>query len=352
MRVLLVALPALAAVGCAPPGEPKERVLLQYLESARYHGQVRRAWPEGQRYLDQVLKHAVKLWGKLDAGANALALPALWLESDARWQEPAALDAEIKHLKGLLEELYPPQDDKAAAKPEEVGPRSVDELIAAIDAALHHVPEDLALPDESATRSFVQRAWESLEQDGRPALEARAHALVDGFRARIEFVERVAANAAQFDASRPGLALTDAAKEEELRTVYAALRATAAEREDATIAHAAQRLPQLADILHGINKRSERGRYLLLRNEQEYLQDELKAIPKAWRAQLRMAQQRLKELGSGASSSRLRQEQQALVDELTRLRDEADLRIKAILDPTKTAEHTASAHDGESAGNE
>lgn len=93
--LLLVATTA----GCAP--EPSEQAVLSYLSNARVHGEVQRAWPAGQEYVDKVLKIDAELQKELAPLGAVASAESLWPKDDPRWRDQEEVEAHVKELTEL-----------------------------------------------------------------------------------------------------------------------------------------------------------------------------------------------------------------------------------------------------------
>jgi hypothetical protein len=90
LGVLLVVGALITTVGCGQREPDPDEVIL-YIKNARVGGKVRRQWPEGQQYLDTVMRADAR-YRRAVTGLLDLRTPAgLWITDDARWRDPDAV---------------------------------------------------------------------------------------------------------------------------------------------------------------------------------------------------------------------------------------------------------------------
>ena len=347
----LAALLATCTVGCSPP-PPSEEALLYYLENASYGGKVRRAWPAGQQYLDNIMKPCVVFWDKEEGLRELASVESLWPKSDPRWQDKAAIDEHVEELEKLLKTIEggdQPATAESAEEPteaERLQRLTPAELIEEIGAAINDLPADLEFPGDASRRDFIHRAWIALLR-GHDAAGERVAALEAQVRTRLALYRSAASEADDFDSERGGLARRDDAREAELVAQYDAFCQTLADKRDAFVEYADERLVMLAHYIRDVDKREDRFDYELYDNESNYLRDRLNAMLKARRAQADGAASALaeleKELRRAAKDERPQLEvsikaQGAFVEELRTVRDAVQARVKEVL---KRAEEVA-----------
>lgn len=258
-------LASLMAGGCAPP-PPSEDAILYYVRNARVRGPVRRAWPAGQAYLDVLMKRAAVLRDHL-APLQALMNPeSLWLASDPRWQERAALEAKAKELEKLLLPGGEPQEARSKA-------------VADLRQAVAVVPDGLGLDDAARKEGFVAKVWMALGMDDPPVaiqvaeLEAAAQQRVALYRAVLSAADDV-------DATQPGLRFKDSGRQAAVLAQYDAIQQRLIAEREQSWARAEETMIAAASALRTINKRERRWDYELLNNQKQYFGDELEAAAK------------------------------------------------------------------------
>jgi hypothetical protein len=101
LGVLLVIGALFTTVGCGQR-EPEPDDLILYIKNARVGGKVRRQWPEGQQYLDAVMR-ADSVYRQAVTGLLELRTPAgLWETGDARWRDQDAVTQALDARNQLL----------------------------------------------------------------------------------------------------------------------------------------------------------------------------------------------------------------------------------------------------------
>ena len=349
----LATLLATGTVGCTPP-PASEQALLSYMENASYGGQVRRAWPAGQAYLDGVMKCYVVFRDKRESLRQMARAESLWLKSDPRWQDKAAVDEHIKELEKLLKTISEgdqPTTAEAAEEPteaERLKSLTPAQLIAKIDEAIRDLPADLEFPGEASRKDFIHRAWIAL-LGGRDNAGDEIATLEDLIKTRLALYRSAADNADGFDPERGGLALSDEARQAELAAQYDAFRQTLSDSQDAFMKDAEERLVMLAHYIRDIDKREERFDYELYDNERKHLRDKLNSMLKACRVQADSAEKELtrleEECERAAQDQRHQLErklksQKTFVEELRTVRDAVQSRVREAL---KRAEEVAAS---------
>jgi hypothetical protein len=301
MPILVGALSLLA--GCRPnlPADPD--AVLYYFRYARVQGEVRRVWPEGQQYVDTVLK-ADAVVQKSCAPLWAWQWPeSLWPREDPRWQDPNEIAAQLTKL-----------DELTAAKTKR------DEALTKLQDALEQLPPTLAQATGGVT-AFVPQASAALAVDGVGLgrdvrdTEARLTATVAQHLAVYRAAQSAtsqpqAAPAAPFDAAYEALA-------EHLRDNRAQFLSYAAERLAAT------RTAQ-ADI------RAERYRVY----GRVFIRKQLEAQSKAIAALVERQQDaiaKLEKQGPGGGAAARLTFLREYVQKLTAARQDLDKRVAEIL---------------------
>ena len=272
----LCVVPAFLVFGCSPP-PPSEEAVLYYLRGARIHGGVRRAWPEGQAYVDRVLKADAKLQKELGLLREVVTPLSVWDRGDPRWQDKAAVTAQVAELTGL-------QQEHGVLRAQ-----ALQELADAINK----VPKDLPLKPPGNTATFIEAAWKALAIDEVPLREyvSRLESLV---AMRLAPYQAVLAAADQWDASRTGLKFKDAARQAQVDAQFAAFQKAVAGRQPAFIALAERRLAEIADRLKVVSREGARWEYDALGDERNYWRHELEAISKEMLGDVKDAEKALK----------------------------------------------------------
>ena len=295
-RVLGVSGLLLAALlpSCAPP-PPSEEAVLWYFRNVPIHGEVRRIWPEGQAYVDSVLKAHAAVMKSLEPLEEQTTVLSLWPTDDPRWQDAKAVKSHTDELKKLS-----------------VGARHErDVLLQEFKEALQATPDGLGLDTPEKKGAFVEKAWAALSPPGGELLAARA-----ALEARI--AERLQLH--QIMRDTPEFA-------EAHRTLDAEFRAA----REASIALAETRMSEIDRRLENLDKRGERDEYGTLFWEHRYHRKILENIPKAVYAAREAAEQELAEL----------QEQVPPTDAEARAKHEAQIAFLEAQIERLTTDHTA-----------
>jgi len=132
----------LASAGCRPKLPVDPDGILYYLRNARVQGEVRRLWPEGQRYVDSVLRADAQLMKELNALLTWQRPDNLWPPDDPRWQDTAALSKTLETLRELVA--------KSASRQ-----ARLENLKSRVSA----VPPDLPAERQAG---FVEEVWQAL----------------------------------------------------------------------------------------------------------------------------------------------------------------------------------------------
>ncbi|MCH7812690.1 MAG: hypothetical protein IID40_01590 [Planctomycetes bacterium] len=243
--------------GCTPSGQPDENELLFYFRAVPIQGHVRRVWPDGQNYVDQVLKANAALRGEIDKLDEYAAVDSLWLTQDPRWRDQDQL---LSRLDALNEAIDGRRPTRLRLH------RELGEAIAAIPDALNTDPS-----------AFAAAVFDALD------LPASADELAPYERAAAghrELCEAVRAAAAGFDSAGAGLKFADAARQQRIDQLHGALSGLLESDRDAFIAQAAQDLTRTLQRLGTVDNRERRHEYQYLTDRKKYLRKVLGAIPK------------------------------------------------------------------------
>ena len=372
-----------AASGCRPQLEPDEDAILYYFRNARVDGEVRRAWPEGQRYVDTVLAADAALWIEIagqeespepeenadkeenaDQGENAeqeenaeddesadqdkiIGLEgfadrySLWHRDDPRWRDADAVKERIDLLHSLLGGGDPyslwnsddPRWHDADAIRERIEllqkllgekrgrrMRLLDELTAAVDK----------VPTGFGGADATERCWQALSMEGmhrglgvQEAIGALED-LGDAHRALLLAVEAVGDG---FDPQGVGLAVADGERQIEIDSLYADLDARLQRRLDAFFDYAE------AELLAAQVRSEERREREHLSARRAYLRKRLEAIPKA----LQIRAEKLAKEGDKNTTPAQKEFLIKQIDELDVARGTLKQRVEAILQRAKDA---------------
>jgi hypothetical protein len=264
--------------------QPDGEALLRFVKNARLNGKLRVVWPDGMRYLEQVMQADAQLRRQLLAAAGPVnAAVMLWPKDDPRWRDVDALRPAPE----------PTTDDDPAAAPAAPFQNAYDELAAAVGA----LPAGLA-PADARSTAFSERVWEALAVDGLPLREYvdRLAAIADR-RARLH--NRIAKCQDSFDPEAAGLTFGDPECQRKTDALYDELaRALAAHRE-AFYQYARDHMAEVQRRIDQVDKQREREEYLLLDNTREYFKNTLDGWLKEYKNRTREIEQALENHASG-----------------------------------------------------
>jgi hypothetical protein len=136
----------LVGAGCRPKLPVDPDGILYYFRNARVQGEVRRVWPEGQHYVDSVLRADAQLMKELNALLAWQRPDSLWLRDDPRWQDTAALGDTLETLRGLVA--------KSASR---------QERLETLRSRISAVPPELPAERQAG---FVEEVWQALALTG------------------------------------------------------------------------------------------------------------------------------------------------------------------------------------------
>ncbi|MHC4090076.1 MAG: hypothetical protein ACYSVY_07325 [Planctomycetota bacterium] len=248
-----------AATACTPQQQPSEEAVLYYMATAQNEGKVRRTWPEGRQYVDQVLKANATLEQELGPIEQFRGVQSLWLPEDPRWRDEKQLADHIEHLYAQLD-----------------GHRAQREiLLRKLGEAIEEVPASLKLaPREEA--AFVEEIWRALGfvREAIPELERFA-------QAHLQLCREVQARADDVDPGKTGLTVRDPAHRATIEGYYEKLRGDLRARRESFVEYAARELDLTNARLGQIeDKRAEKHQYQYLTDHRKNVRDGLEAIPK------------------------------------------------------------------------
>ncbi len=279
--IACAAMPVVAIFGCSPP-PPSEDAVLYYLRNARVRGPVRRAWPEGQAYLDQIMKHDAALRKEVNKLTAVTTVESLWSADDQRWQSKSAIEEQIGDLEKLLD---------SNGEHREACRKDLD----AIGTAVEAVPAGLSLDDPTAKAAFVGRVWEALYVRHVP-LRDHVENVEATVRMRLELYSAVLSAAGDFDSAQAGLKFTDAERQAAVDQQYGAFAQCLRSNRETFIAQAEQDMVAAAQKLQSVDKKRQRVNYELLNNERKYLREELDALARGLAARAEKAQKEVEKL--------------------------------------------------------
>ncbi len=205
-----------AAAGCRPklPADPD--AILYYFRNARVQGEVKRAWPEGQKYVDDVLRADAKLRGELNALLAWQNVDTLWDPADPRWQDPNAVAGQVNELTKLLGE----------------GHTKRQELLDGVRKTIAEVPPSLNLSGDRQA-GFIEQVWQALALPG-PGLDADVRQSLTGFEESPQTHQRllklVQESAAKPDPQAQTLAFEDPARHQQFTQAYGDVQALLQQR--------------------------------------------------------------------------------------------------------------------------
>ncbi len=280
---------ACLTAGCEPQLGHSEEALLSYFRNARVNGGVRRAWPEGQEYLNKVLKADAKLQTEFAALREFEAAHSLWHREDPRWRDAEVLGKRVADLAKLVEA---PEANR-------------EELLQKLEVAVSELPAGLGLTTGGES-AFIERVWDALAMPGTElGMDVRnvLPRLEEPARLHLRLARDVQGAAEDFDAAGKGLAFKDAARQAPIDAQYDALERLLRERREAFLKYAEQELATCRARLKDIDKRAEKLDYEYLTNWETYLRDELEAIPKTLAAMIEKAREELEKLENEAKAS-------------------------------------------------
>lgn len=285
--VLIAIGTAILGGGCGIRPEPSEEAVFYYLRAAQVNGQVRRAWPAGQEYIDRILHLDAQLREEI-ADLERYRVPEeLWLREDPRWRDEEAVAERSEELRRLLEGHRPTRDA----------------VLRELEAAVRKVPPPLA--ESVDPDAFAERVWAALAPQGhalgkpvRPVLTELEECASD----HLELCRSILDCAEFLDPHSTGLAMADEQCRERVETQYAALHtALYAGREDFVL-HAERELRRIRADLEAPDARADKHKHQYLRDLRKYLRDELTALPKDLYEATRSAHRELAEAGAATNS--------------------------------------------------
>jgi hypothetical protein len=192
----------ITTVGCGHREPDPDEVIL-YIKNARVGGGVRQQWPEGQQYLDAVMR-ADSEYRNVVTGLLDLRTPAgLWGTDDARWRDQEAVEQALDALNTQL------TDDAAGARAQ---------ALEALTAAVGEPPSDVD----------PEQVWAALAWDGQDIqqIDILLPALLELARQQVALLELVQEHHDAFDQAeeKTGLAFSDAAAQEAVLAAHATVQ--------------------------------------------------------------------------------------------------------------------------------
>jgi hypothetical protein len=324
------------SAGCRPKLEPDEDAVLSYLRNARVGGEVRRVWPEGQRYIDSLLAVDAKLLkaiGQLEPFGLA---ESLWHRDDPRWRDEKLLAGRIEKLVELLREEKSETKENKDPAHEKKPPGKADraELLAQWSKAIGEAPAGLSDP---ATTARVEEAL-ALEGMYRGMSIREAISTLEAFAgAHLALLQAVAAVGDGFDPDGEGLALAEGTDGAEIDRMYRDLSARLSQRLDAFIQYGEAQLLG-AQRVEG----AERGIREYHGARRAFFRKQLESLAKQYqiREDRLVEKQEDKGLPPAEREFLIRQ-----ADEIKAMRTSIKQRVDAILNPAKAATTAAGERD-------
>jgi hypothetical protein len=202
LGALLVVGALLTTVGCGQR-EPDPDELILYIKNARVGGKVRRQWPEGQQYLDAVMRADARYRRAL-TGLLDLRTPAgLWKADDGKWRDQDAVKRALDARNQLLTDVA--ANERANA-------------LEALTAAVGQPPSDVD----------PQQVWAALAWEGQDIqkIDTLLPALLELAKQHVALFELVQKHQDAFDQAKGkgGLTYSDAAAQEAVLSAHAALQ--------------------------------------------------------------------------------------------------------------------------------
>lgn len=213
-----------AGVGCRPKLPVDPDGILYYFRNARVQGEVRRVWPEGQRYVDSVLRADAQLMKELNALLAWQRPDSLWPRADPRWQDTAALGDTLETLRGLVA--------KSASR---------QERLETLRSRISAVPPELPAERQAG---FVEEVWQALALTGLGLgkdVRAALPELEQGVQEFVALFETAMAEA-RGATSQPTSDATNTHPGPPFEERYPALHARLLSREEEMLRQAEQRL--------------------------------------------------------------------------------------------------------------
>lgn len=317
--ILLVIAAVAVATGCRPQLSPDPDAVLYYFRNARVQGEVKRVWPEGQDYVNAVLKGDGKLQAELNKLTTWRATESLWPSEDPRWNDTKQLAEQVDKLTKLI-------NDGGAKR---------EEALANLEKAIAALPASLKLSPTEA-QDFIGKVWQALALDG-PGLGLDVRQAPAQYtavaQAHLDLCRAVQESAGDFDPSAAGLKFKDATRRESIDKTYAELAAQLQARREQFLQFADQAL--IASRQPTTNPREER--YQVFRRA--YLRKQLEAVPKSIAALIERTEGQLKQAekattrAAPAEVAFLKQR----IKDLSALREELKARTEVILKKAQTA---------------
>ena len=295
------------ANGCRPELSPSEDAVLYYFRNARLlhyrtevaEGQVRRVWPEGQKYVNAVLKADAALQKKLKPLRDLDDPASLWTREDPRWRDAKQVAKQVGTLVMLVEAE---QAERAT-------------LLDKLGKAIEQTPAGLDFATPNAKAGFIAKAWDALALYG---ISLRRGAIIESLEESVgahgRLFRAVQASAGDFDPDQPGLSFKDAGRQQEIDRHYDAVHVCLRAHRERFLIFAEEQLVLSGLRLNEIDKRGQRDEYNYLTHKDKYLRDELRAIPKGLQAsgksteeELKLLRKRIADGGAAKKTDQLRE---------------------------------------------
>lgn len=259
--------------GCKSRLQPDEEAVLYYFRAAAIHGKVRRVWPQGQAYVDEVLAARARLQEGIEGLEACESARSLWLSQDPRWRDAKELSDRVDELAELIDGGRPAREQSL---------RSLKEAIENLPAGL-----------DTDRQAFVGQVWEAFRVE--PTTEWLA-SLEDAARAHLRLCREVQACADDLDPDEKGLRFKAAACQATINRYYNELSERLKGARAAFVENAEQELSAARDRLKKVDSRSRKHEYQYLTDLRKHLRDGLKSIPKGLHDSIQGKEKELAEL--------------------------------------------------------
>ena len=259
--------------GCRPRLQPDEEAVLYYFRAAPIHGKVRRVWPQGQAYVDEVLAARARLQEEIEGLEACESARSLWLSQDPRWRAAKTLSDRVGELAEIIDGGRPAREQS----------------LRGLKEAIENLPAGL----DTDRPAFVGQVWEAFRVE--PTTEWLA-SFEDTARAHLRLCREVQACADDFDPDERGLRFKAAACQARIDRYYNELSERLKGTRAAFVESAEQKLSAARDRLKEVDSRSRRHEYQYLTDLGKHLRNGLKSIPKGLHDSIQGKEKELAEL--------------------------------------------------------
>lgn len=275
--------------GCRPQREPSEDEVLYYLRNARLMhyrtgqsaGQVRRLWPKGQEYVDEVLKADADLQKSLKSLRQLTRPLSLWPADDPQWRDVKLVQEKLTEVVSLLEV----ESAKRRA------------LLEVLSKAIKGVPDDLSLADSAKIEAFTDAVWEALRIHGAGLRDSEVvSSLEEVVRLRRQLLEAAKAGSDAFEPEQTGLTFKDPQRQQVVEELHEQLRSLLADHREDFRRYAQEQLARIAVLLQGQDEDPRNLSYTYLQNRRRYFLEELEDISKEYTEHIKQHEEKHKRL--------------------------------------------------------